>query len=285
MYTFVLPVRFRLQFLTPVSKIDNLRFLTSSTHTMNMIPFAPTGFQTVYGNEFLDTLHNFFPEMMYDDTLFGAEWMAWMRSRTAALFPAYVRQQNHYNIYQSEQRRADFNLWRSAYNVNPNYIPRTPNRRTAAAAAAPPPLGRTMRRSDFAAAEPAPAQRRAHRAPEAPYAAAESIFTSLLNQNIPVVSYTATVDDADLLNPMMTLLRAALHVDTGITPPTAEQIAAATTVLAPPVGTECTVCQESSGENDLAWRRINRCNHMFHDTCIQPWLQSHNTCPTCRGQL
>ncbi len=245
---------------------------------MNLIPFSPTGFQTVYGNEFLDTLHNFFPEMMYDETLFGAEWMAWMRSRTAALFPAYVRQQNHYNIYQSEQRRADFNVWRSAYNVNPNYIPRgnpyvTPQRRTAAAAA--PPLGRTLRRSDYRAAAAA-----------APTRAAESIFTTLFNENIPVVSYTATVDDTnDLLNPMMTLLRAALHVDTTVTVPTQEQIAAATTTLAPPVGTECTICQETSGENDLAWRCINRCNHMFHDTCIQPWFQAHNTCPTCRGQL
>jgi len=242
---------------------------------MNSIPFSPTGFQTVYGNEFLDTLHNFFPEMMYDDTLFGAEWMAWMRSRTAALFPAYVRQQNHYNIYQSEQRRADFNVWRSAYNVNPNYNPRpyayvTPQRRTAAAATAPPLHRAAHRRAAAAAARPA-----------------ESIFTSLFNENIPVMSYTATIDpaDHDLLNQMTNVLRAALHVDTTVTVPTQEQIAAATTALVPPVNTECTICQETSGENDLAWRRINRCNHMFHDACIQPWFQAHNTCPTCRGQL
>ncbi len=245
------------------------------------IPFSPTGFQTVYGNEFLDTLHNFFPEMMYDETLFGAEWMAWMRSRTTALFPAFVRQQNHYNIYQSAQRRADFEAWRSEYNVNPNYIPRTPQRRTAAAAA--PPLGRTMRRSDWRSAARWPAAAAATAAAPAP---AESIFTTLFNQNIPVVSYTANVDDADLLNPMMTLLRAALQVDTGVTVPTAVQIEAATTVQAPPVGTECTICQETSGENDIGgWRCINRCNHMFHDACIQPWFRTNNTCPTCRGQL
>jgi hypothetical protein len=246
---------------------------------MNRIPFTPTGFETVYGFEPLDTLHNFFPEMMYDDTLFNQEWMAWMRSRTQSLFPSFVREQNKYNIYHSAQRRAEYEAWRSVYNVNPHYNPNriyeTPPRR-AAAATAPhaPSRGGAM----FGA----------RRATQRRTAGNEGIFSSFLNENIPVVTYATTIDaaaDADLLNPMLTLLRAALQVDTGVTVPTAEQLATGTTVQAPPENTECTICQETSSANDLAWRRIHRCGHMFHDTCIQPWFRTNNTCPTCRGQL
>jgi len=265
-----------------------LNFLVIDTiykHTMNRIPFAPAGFETVYGFELLDTLHNFFPEMMYDDTLFNQESLAWMRSRAASLFPSFVREQNKYNIYHSAQRRADFEAWQSAYNINTNYINNnriyeTPPRRAAAAAAphASAPHAPTRGGAMFGA------RRAAHRR-----AAGEGIFSSFINENIPVVTYATTIDaaaaDQDLLNPMMTLLRAALQVDTGVTVPTAEQLASGTTVQAPPEGTECTICQETSGANDLAWRRVNRCGHMFHDTCIQPWFRTNNTCPTCRGQL
>ena len=27
------------------------------------------------------------------------------------------------------------------------------------------------------------------------------------------------------------------------------------------------------------------CNHVFHQACLLPWLQTTNTCPICRHQL
>ena len=27
------------------------------------------------------------------------------------------------------------------------------------------------------------------------------------------------------------------------------------------------------------------CNHKFHNTCINKWLDSHNTCPLCRREV
>lgn len=48
-------------------------------------------------------------------------------------------------------------------------------------------------------------------------------------------------------------------------------------------GLECPVCKEdySVGENV---RRLP-CNHIFHNDCIIPWLEQHDTCPVCRKSL
>ncbi|XP_071377622.1 E3 ubiquitin-protein ligase RNF126-like isoform X1 [Centroberyx affinis] len=48
-------------------------------------------------------------------------------------------------------------------------------------------------------------------------------------------------------------------------------------------GLECPVCKEdySAGENV----RQLPCNHMFHNDCIVPWLEQHDTCPVCRKSL
>ncbi|XP_067098426.1 forkhead box protein N3-like [Osmerus mordax] len=48
-------------------------------------------------------------------------------------------------------------------------------------------------------------------------------------------------------------------------------------------GLECSVCKEdySVGENV----RQLPCNHLFHNDCIVPWLEQHDTCPVCRKSL
>ncbi|XP_072524404.1 E3 ubiquitin-protein ligase RNF126 [Salminus brasiliensis] len=48
-------------------------------------------------------------------------------------------------------------------------------------------------------------------------------------------------------------------------------------------GLECPVCKEdySAGESV----RQLPCNHLFHNDCIVPWLEQHDTCPVCRKSL
>ncbi|XP_039345848.1 E3 ubiquitin-protein ligase RNF128 isoform X2 [Mauremys reevesii] len=47
-----------------------------------------------------------------------------------------------------------------------------------------------------------------------------------------------------------------------------------------PEGDSCAVCIEVYKPNDVV--RILTCNHLFHKTCIDPWLLEHRTCPMCK---
>uniref|UniRef100_A0A7S3LHT9 RING-type E3 ubiquitin transferase n=1 Tax=Aplanochytrium stocchinoi TaxID=215587 RepID=A0A7S3LHT9_9STRA len=53
-------------------------------------------------------------------------------------------------------------------------------------------------------------------------------------------------------------------------------------------GTDCVICMlkvvtdVDVGENV---HMITPCNHLFHTTCLEPWLQIKQECPTCRARL
>lgn len=48
-------------------------------------------------------------------------------------------------------------------------------------------------------------------------------------------------------------------------------------------GGECAVCMEALQPEQ---RAISfPCGHEFHSKCVKPWLESNNTCPTCRFKL
>lgn len=46
---------------------------------------------------------------------------------------------------------------------------------------------------------------------------------------------------------------------------------------------ECTIClcESQKGDRLIALP----CQHVFHFACLKPWLDSHNSCPTCRYEL
>ncbi|GJQ14521.1 hypothetical protein GpartN1_g6312.t1 [Galdieria partita] len=46
---------------------------------------------------------------------------------------------------------------------------------------------------------------------------------------------------------------------------------------------ECSVCKEAFAENSEVVRLP--CKHVFCKDCIYPWLERHNTCPSCRYEL
>ncbi|KAJ0049463.1 hypothetical protein Pint_14952 [Pistacia integerrima] len=44
---------------------------------------------------------------------------------------------------------------------------------------------------------------------------------------------------------------------------------------------ECVICLSEFVEGDVI-QVLERCKHGFHVQCIQQWLSSHHSCPTCR---
>ena len=40
----------------------------------------------------------------------------------------------------------------------------------------------------------------------------------------------------------------------------------------------CILCD---GEMNGVWVRLSPCGHTLHETCVDAWLRSHDTCPCC----
>lgn len=49
-------------------------------------------------------------------------------------------------------------------------------------------------------------------------------------------------------------------------------------------GLECAICLSEFSDDDML-RLLNACCHVFHQECIDLWLESHKTCPVCRRSL
>lgn len=46
---------------------------------------------------------------------------------------------------------------------------------------------------------------------------------------------------------------------------------------------QCTVCKQEFTFNESV--KQLKCQHIYHENCIRPWLELHNTCPICRETL
>ena len=71
-----------------------LQFLKSKIESgVSGCPFGTMAHQHIYGFSLFDELHNFLPELLYDDELFSDLPFRWMRARVRTLFPriAYIR--------------------------------------------------------------------------------------------------------------------------------------------------------------------------------------------------
>ena len=95
--------------------------------------FNPSTYEQPYGFDMLDELHNFLPEILYDNTMFQqTPILAYAQHRLRTLFsPTFARNQHIYNIYAAESRRAMFREWEHQQNLPPQQRDHTntiPNR-------------------------------------------------------------------------------------------------------------------------------------------------------------
>jgi hypothetical protein len=264
-------------------------------------------YEPVYGFSLMDELHNFFPELLYDDALFGSETMSWMRHRVQSLFPhAYVRQQNMYMMYSASERMNAYARWHHDHfdtfsagrgALQPPPAPRRgaahvmPGRGAGAiytpAAPFPPPPAPTAPTASTARNAPvdisgaAPANLLPPRSSRN-QGALPSLFTSLIYE-VPEPVFNDFNVAANLLN----LFNINSFTDVTVAP-THTQIEAASVIRLydeVPEDQTCSICMEHDAANgELNWREL-RCGHKFHILCIDTWLTSHVQCPICRADI
>jgi hypothetical protein len=46
----------------------------------------------------------------------------------------------------------------------------------------------------------------------------------------------------------------------------------------------CPICQEEGKEGERVLE-VQQCKHLFHETCLDPWLRQKGTCPLCRVSI
>lgn len=69
----------------------------------------------------------------------------------------------------------------------------------------------------------------------------------------------------------------------GAAPAPAASIEAVPTVEVSDPGAVCAICKDDLPLAAAA-RRLP-CRHLYHSSCIVPWLEMHNSCPICRCRL
>ena len=42
---------------------------------------------------------------------------------------------------------------------------------------------------------------------------------------------------------------------------------------------DCPICYDTISAKDS---KVTRCNHEFHNSCLERWTRDHSTCPMCR---
>jgi hypothetical protein len=246
--------------------------------------YNPTAFESVYGFTLLDELHNFFPELLYDETLFAGESVRWMRHRIHTLFPrVYTRQTNSYSIYSGADRLRDYAQW---------------HHENADLDDAPPPISRAFHNTNALRSPPPAAPRAGQRASDEPTTNGRAGRNSLWQHATrpafpsPVQSLFSSVWMDMPLQPPVTEFSGQnllnlfnLAFQDVVVAPTESEITTASTVRNNddvPEETVCSICQEHGSEHP--WR-ILACNHFYHRPCIDRWFQSHTQCPVCRADV
>ena len=217
----------------------------------------------------MDEIHNFFPELMYDDALFPQPDLAWMRHRMRTLFPhVYPRQQSIYQIYSAEGRRDEVRRWRQPPPPTPATMP--PPVRMAATPLVSPRTRIDVDVLDVSGVRPTRTLNRD--------LAPQSIFTSFIMDLAP------DPNAARIQNFLTEGLLNLAFQDVAVRP-SESQIAAASRILQHSEmreDEECAVCQAHGPAQP--WRVLH-CRHAYHQSCIDEWFRINVHCPICRRDI
>lgn len=260
-----------------------------------------TNSNSVYGVGFLDELHEVFPELLYDNTLFPHEdtnsfgrMLSWVRFRLANLYPqTFNRARQSYAQNTAQERRDDYDEWIWLRAVREAPVLRTPPRvmRTYPAMS---PLQASLNSGWGGEPRNTIYHHHDNRMDEDMIQPRVRI-TSAVNNVLRNTLFDELV--GSLLIPQtnpagVRALWASFYDPVPVNPTAAEIEAGSQAVESSSVAADaiCTVCQEHDSPRDSAvatngWRRLINCGHMFHRDCIDRWFREHVVCPVCRADI
>jgi len=255
-----------------------------------------TQYETLYGVNLLDDLHNYFPAMLYDSSRF--------RSVHDLLHFIQTSVRNRFDLFSFGQR-AYLNSHLPPPATTETVAPVTPPRATDLSGAEPPAAPR-RRRTTAEAVYQMPGRPTTHE--PASFQSSLEVFLDAIDNDLgaqPPATYHSILQYDNLgLNSSAQSLLNLVNMIGGYSPipgtriirtqnplfddvevfPTPEQVEAGTKRVFPPGETPCSICQENIAINQMA-RQLNFCKHMFHISCIDEWFARNVHCPVCRHDI
>jgi hypothetical protein len=217
----------------------------------------------------LDDLHNYFPDLLYNSSRFHTvqDVLQYIQGQARTQFNPFEQGQSAYNRYMNHNHNHSHQ--NTVIQPPLTQIPVTQVAQDISGATVDTPI----RQRTTTVYPPAP---RRQRVPIS-YYFTEDLISDRFNDNTGGMNALASLFNI-ALNP-------SSMIDVPIVP-TNQQIDAATTVVTPTtaISEPCAICQDAIEANTRS-RRINRCHHTFHQSCIDTWFQSSVTCPICRTDI
>lgn len=265
--------------------------------------------EIIYGVQLLDDLHNYFPDLLYNNQRFTTvqSVLQYITSSTRRRFDLFSYGRTQYN------NRANVNIVNAEDETKENDddedaeededVPAAAAAVPAPAAAAPVTPAPAVPASARGGSPPAVPRQRLNRT----YASAlngsqtQSLysllptFDSLIYTTIPTLP---AVDGVEQIESNLNLLSAIAgffpnnnqlprsFLDPVPVFPTPAQVSSATTIrtLEADMEDNCSICQDTMRAGE-AIRHITACNHTFHRSCVDTWFVRNVRCPVCRHDI
>jgi hypothetical protein len=223
----------------------------------------------------LDDLHNYFPDLLYNSDRFQSVQDVLQYIQRGARINPFEQGLREYNRNSRDSRtnhvvqptQIPIVDTRAAHDISD--VPVTPQRAPLMTSTIPVTPQRVPLTTSTIP-EPQIPQRQVRRRPVT-YYWADSLIPNRYENNLI---------DTSILTNLFTMALNPSFTDVPVIP-TNQQVDAATTLTTSQVAEPCAICQDAMDPSQSV-RRINRCQHAFHRTCIDTWFESGVTCPICR---
>ena len=230
----------------------------------------------------LDEIHNFFPELLYDDVIFDEPRFHYFRNRMRRIFPrAYTRAYHEYGIYYAAERQHAFQTFLHSNSGHLAAVPPPPPPAPQQVMMRSAPLVSTLRglspiqttASPVPPVSPVPQVNELVLEPDA----ASQLFTSFFNRTLEhPLTASATFRILGNLGGLfedVPVVASQLDIESASSLCDLDRV---------PADAVCAICQDR-GEA-TPWRHLH-CGHMYHRQCIDTWFNQNVVCPVCRADV